>query len=87
MIIGWSLLYSAAIALALFGSLFLFRIVPTFVWVLIIAAFAILLTAGISTPDARFKNPAMPLLLVVLVWVAQEFRTRSRVGRPDPEGA
>ncbi len=86
-IIGWSLLFSAAIALALVGASFLFRTVPPSLWVLIVAAFTILLTAGISTPDARFKNPAMPLLLVVLVWVAQELRKRSRVGRPDPEAA
>jgi hypothetical protein len=42
--------------------------------VILLIASGIILTGGISTTDARFKAPAMPLLLIGAAWAVEELR-------------
>lgn len=78
---------SAAISLLLLLAVPLWlvrirRMPPGLVVVLVVAA-ALLLSGGISTTDARFKNPAMPLLLVGVAWAMENTRHK-RVKAPPP---
>ena len=67
-LLGLSLLFSLLLVMAFAVWLLHLRSIPReLVFVLLLAA-TILFTGGISTPDARFKDPAMPLLLVGVAW-------------------
>jgi hypothetical protein len=47
---------------------------PAVLVVVLLLAGAVLFSGGISTTDARFKSPAMPLLLVGAAWAVEQAR-------------
>jgi hypothetical protein len=67
------------VLLGMAGLLIRARHAPRGLWVLMLLSIAMLFTAGITTPDARFREPAMPFLLVVAAWALE--RARSAVAR------
>ncbi|MCB0810175.1 MAG: hypothetical protein KDB96_12930 [Flavobacteriales bacterium] len=81
-LLGLSLLFSLLLVMALAVWILHLRSIPReLVFVLLLAA-TLLFTGGISTPDARFKDPAMPLLLVGTAWAAGRIVPRSRLLGP-----
>lgn len=69
------ILYSAAFSLllALSAALCLVQLrhVPPWLWLLLLCIAYLLFSGALTTTDARFKSPAMPLLLVACAWVFQ----------------
>jgi hypothetical protein len=73
-IISFSMLYSALVVLTILLCVLHWRRLPAGLVVLLVLAGAVLISGGISTTDARFKAPAMPLLLVSSAWAIEEIR-------------
>lgn len=65
---AWSMLYSALLVCTILVGLLRWRRLYAGVVALLLLAGAIIWSGGISTTDARFKAPAMPLLLVCATW-------------------
>lgn len=60
--------FSLLLVLALLVWLLHIKQLPSWLWMLLLFAAYLILTGGVTTSDARFKNPAMPLLLVGVAW-------------------
>jgi hypothetical protein len=71
---GFAILFSTLLVVALFVWGVRARHLPTPLLVILLIASGIILTGGISTTDARFKAPAMPLLLIGAAWAVEELR-------------
>ncbi len=89
-----SAIYSGLVALALgLGCwLWIIRRPPAGLLAVTAIALAVLFLGGISTTDARFKNPAMPFLLLGVAWMAEawlaplmEALLRGQAARPAPK--
>jgi len=70
---GLAIAYSILLVLALVVWTLRVREVPAPLMVMLLLAAGIVLSGGISTADARFKAPAMPLLLVGAAWAIEQF--------------
>jgi hypothetical protein len=68
---GVSMLYSAMLVGALLLCLMRWRQLPAGLVLVCLLATAVVLSGGISTMDARFKAPAMPLFIVVVAWALE----------------
>lgn len=77
---AWSLLYSAALVATILLCALRWRRLRAGVVVLLLLAGAIIWSGGISTTDARFKAPAMPLLLVGAAWAVAHVREARSAG-------
>lgn len=75
--------FSLLLALALIVWLIHLRQLPPWLWMLLLFAAYLIVSGALTTSDARFKNPAMPLLLVGVVWAAERIRM-SIAGRSNP---
>lgn len=75
--------FSLLLALALVVWLIHIRQLPPWLWMLLLFAAYLIVSGALTTSDARFKNPAMPLLLVGVVWAAERIRM-SITGRSNP---
>jgi len=60
--------FSLLLLLALVVWLIHIRQLPAWLWMLLLFAGYLIVSGALTTSDARFKNPAMPLLLVGVVW-------------------
>lgn len=69
------LLYSGAFSLLLaLSALFCaaqLRHIPPWLWLFLLCSAYLLFSGALTTADARFKSPAMPLMLVACAWVSQ----------------
>lgn len=87
---AWSVAYSAALLVALPLLVIRWRVVPRAFGPLLLLSLYFIASGALTTPDARFKNPAMPFLLVMVAWVMLRIlppllsRLRRPVGRPLP---
>jgi hypothetical protein len=72
---GVSMLYSALLVAALVLCLLRWRHLPPGLVLIGLLAAAVVLSGGVSTMDARFKSPAMPLFIVVVAWALEHGRT------------
>jgi len=75
--------FSLLLALAFIVWLIHIRQLPPWLWMLLLFAAYLIVSGALTTSDARFKNPAMPLLLVGAVWAAERIRV-SIAGRSNP---
>ncbi|MBK9176312.1 MAG: hypothetical protein IPM46_08230 [Flavobacteriales bacterium] len=73
-----SMVFSAAVLIALCVCAVAWQSVPRPLLALLLVAGVLILTGGLSVPEARFKVPAMPMLLVAMVWAGQWINQRSR---------
>lgn len=71
-------LLTGLLVLALASWVWRARQLPAVLVVLLLLAGAVLFSGGISTTDARFKAPAMPMLLVGAAWAVEQARTLLR---------
>ncbi len=69
------LIYSGAFSLLLTLSVIFclaqLRHVPPWLWLFLLCTDYLLFSGALTTADARFKSPAIPLMLVAAAWVAQ----------------
>jgi hypothetical protein len=68
--------FSLLLVLALIVWLIHLRQLPPWLWMLLPFATYLIVSGALTTSDARFKNPAMPLLLVGAVWATQSIAHR-----------
>ena len=78
-VVAWAitcvaLLYTGLLVFALVFWVWHARRLPAVLVVVLLLAGAVLFSGGISTTDARFKSPAMPLLLVGAAWAVEQAR-------------
>jgi len=77
-VLAWSALFPLLLVAALVYWLWRFRRMPPALRMALFIAASVLVTSGIGMVDARFKNPAMPLLLVGLAWAVEGMMGRFR---------
>lgn len=86
-ILGASALFSLAIVMALGIVAYAGKAVPRPLLSVLAVAAVLLLTGGLSVAEARFKVPAMPILLLTTVWSTQWIARRwHRATPPAPRG-
>jgi hypothetical protein len=66
-----SIAFTLVIVIALGVCALAWRSMPRSLAALLLIAAALLLTGGLSVPEARFKVPAMPSLLLAVAWAGQ----------------
>lgn len=78
------LLYSGAFSVLLaLSTLFCatqLRSIPPWLWLFILCSAYLLFSGALTTADARFKSPAMPLMLVASAWAFQRGMELHRSG-------
>ena len=86
------LLYSGAFSVLLaLSTLFCatqLRTIPPWLWLFILCSAYLLFSGALTTADARFKSPAMPLMLVASAWAFQRGMELHRSGawrRKEPD--
>lgn len=79
LLLAWSGLFIGLLVLALPFWIRWAKRLGALRWSLLLAL-AMLVSGSLTTTDARFKNPAMPLLLVGVAWVAQRLVARKPPG-------
>lgn len=84
-ITAFAILLTGLLVLAMTWGMWRARQLPPVLVVVLLLAGAVLFSGGISTTDARFKAPAMPLLLVGAAWAVEQARTllRQRSAAPN----
>ncbi|MDX9751548.1 MAG: hypothetical protein RBT71_10750 [Flavobacteriales bacterium] len=75
-LIAVSLGFSLLVLFGTGGAVFHWRTVPRGVWLLLLMSAALIAMGAITTADARFKNPAMGLLVVAACWAMQRWGER-----------
>ncbi len=68
--------FSLLLALALVVWLIHIRQLPFWLWMLLLISGYLIMSGALTTSDARFKNPAMPLLLVGVAWAVERIQDR-----------
>lgn len=84
-LLAWSACYSLLIVIALLSWLIWARSLPHWLWLFIALIAFIILTGALTTADARFKNPAMPLLIVGAAWSMERLLHKAQSFLPEPE--
>jgi hypothetical protein len=85
LLLAISAAFSLLLALALILWLVHIRQLPLWLWMLLLFAGYLIVAGALTTNDARFKNPAMPFLLVGAVWAWEQAHAawgRFRASRP-----
>jgi hypothetical protein len=71
---------SAALSLLLAFALGVWLIhigqLPSWLWMLLLFSGYLIVSGALTTSDARFKNPAMPMLLVGMAWAVERIQDR-----------
>ncbi|MFZ1694814.1 MAG: hypothetical protein WAT74_16570 [Flavobacteriales bacterium] len=75
-VLALSAVFSIAVVVALGLCAMAWRSVPRHLLMLLLIAGILILTGGLSVADARFKVPAMPMLLLTVAWAAQWLSAR-----------
>ncbi len=70
-ILAISTFFSLLLVLSSLGWLMQLRRIPYWLWLVLMLSAYLIISGALTTTDARFKNPAMPLLLVGVVWLFQ----------------
>lgn len=65
---AWSVAYSVALLVGLLLLVIRWKAAPRAFGALLLLSVYFLVSGALTTADARFKNPAMPYLLVILAW-------------------
>lgn len=84
-LLAWSLAYSVVLLAACAVLLLRWGSAPLLLWVLILLCAYLIFSGALTTSDARFKNPAMPFLLLVVAWAGEQaLGQRTHKGSPIP---
>ncbi len=75
--IAWSAFFSLLLLLSSVIWIWRIRRMPSALRGWLLLAAAVVISGALTTTDARFKNPAMPLLLVGVAWAAQQVVART----------
>jgi hypothetical protein len=78
MLIGISALLVLVAIAGMVGVFAMWRGSPNAVRLLLLLSLAVVFTGSISTPDARFRDPAMPFLVVIAAWALHQVWGRVR---------
>ena len=71
-----SILTSALVAIGILSFIAVIKKADRGHWSMIMVALTIIISGSISAPDARFKDAAMPLLLLIAFWSFQQLRSK-----------
>ncbi len=82
-LLALSAVFSMVLALALVMWSVHIRQLPPWLWMFLLFAAYLIVSGALTTTDARFKNPAMPFLLVGVAWAAERAR-RTITRRRNP---
>jgi hypothetical protein len=73
-LLALSIAFSLLLAVALVVWLITIKQLPSWLWMLLLFSSYLIVSGALTTSDARFKNPAMPLLLLGVGWAAERLR-------------
>lgn len=73
-LLGFSAAFSILLGFALVLWLLHIMQLPPWLWMLLLLSGYLFISGALTTSDARFKNPAMPLLLVGVAWAVERTR-------------
>ncbi len=82
-ILAVSAIFSFLVIAIMVGVVIHFRRMKWPQWSFFIMIITIIFTSAISTADSRFRDPAMPLLLLLGGWLLQQWRSRSITDREN----
>jgi hypothetical protein len=75
-LLALSIAFSLLLTVALVVWLITIKQLPSWLWMLLLFSSYLIVSGALTTSDARFKNPAMPLLLVGVAWAAESIQGR-----------
>jgi hypothetical protein len=75
-LLALSIAFSLLLVVALAVWLITIKQLPPWLWMLLLFSSYLIVSGALTTSDARFKNPAMPLLLVGVAWAAESIQGR-----------